>query len=97
MSRLQDMRNLGPVSEEWLCQAGITSVEELSAVGAVAAYRKVVALGVKPSLNLLYAIDGALLDVPWNHLPAGERERLLMEVDALEDWRALLDNGSSAD
>lgn len=92
MGALRELHNLRPASERWLEQVGIHDETQLRALGAVAAYRKVRAAGFKPSLNLLYAIAGALLVAPWHRLPPGERERLLFELDGLEQDPALLDN-----
>jgi len=77
-------RNLGPVSSGWLVDAGIDSLEALRGVGAAAAYVKVKSLGYPVSLNLLWALAGAIEGCPWNRLPDGMRECLLLELDALE-------------
>ena len=39
------------------------------------------ALGLRPSLNLLYALEGALMDLRWNLLPADVKERLKAGVE----------------
>lgn len=62
---LLQLNNLGSVSAGWLAQAGIHVMADLSAIGAVQAYRRVEALGCKPSLNLLYALEGALHNEHW--------------------------------
>jgi hypothetical protein len=49
---------------------GIHTAEDLFAVGVVESYLLVKAAYLLPaSLNLLYALQGALLDLPWNELP----------------------------
>lgn len=78
--RLRDLRNLGPASERMLQEAGIDSPEQLDALGAVEAYRRAVAAGGRPSLNLLWALEGALLDLDWRALPAEHKEQLLTEL-----------------
>lgn len=55
-------RNLGPRSREMLAKAGIVSEAQLRTLGAVAAYVAVKRAGGKPSLNLLWALEGALTD-----------------------------------
>jgi DNA transformation protein len=83
MSGLRELRNLGPRSEEMLAAAGIETPAELDRLGAVEAYRRTVAAGwSQPSLNLLWALEGALLDVDWRELPTGRREELLAELGA---------------
>ncbi len=70
MARTQNrMRNLGPVSMEWLKTIGIETREELETLGAVEAYLRICDVGFKPSLNLLWALQGAVLDVHWAQLP----------------------------
>lgn len=50
------------------------------------AFLQVKQTGLKPSLNLLYAIAGALSNTHWNKLSREERSYLLM---ALEDYQQL--------
>lgn len=76
------MINLGPKSREWLASVGINTLDDVAELGAVEAYKKVkAAFPEKVSLNLLYALQGALLDLPWNELPPGMKEELKREVE----------------
>ena len=56
------LRNIGPKSAAWLRQVGLHQSEDLVAAGAVQAFLKVRRAGFKPSLNLLYSLEGALQD-----------------------------------
>jgi len=38
--------------------------------------------GFKPSLNLLYALEGALLDCHWQDVPEERRHELILAADA---------------
>jgi DNA transformation protein len=78
--RLRDLRNLGPASERMLEAAGIKSPEQLDALGSLEAYRRVAAAGGHPSLNLLWAIEGALLGLDWRELPEDQKQELLEEL-----------------
>ncbi|MEQ1892266.1 MAG: TfoX/Sxy family protein [Planctomycetota bacterium] len=60
---LEKLLNLGPKSVAWLRDVGVTSRAELEHLGSVRAFRKVVEAGHTTSLNLLYALEGALLDL----------------------------------
>lgn len=82
--RLEALRNLGPASAGWLREAGIHTREELARLGPVEAYLRVQETGRRPSLNLLYAIAGALEGCRWDRLPEGTRGALLLELDAHE-------------
>jgi DNA transformation protein len=75
------LRNIGPKSAAWLRQVGLRSVEDLVAAGAVQAFLKVRRAGFKPSLNLLYALEGALLDCHWHDVPEPRRQQLLAELE----------------
>ena len=75
------LRNIGPKSAAWLRQVGLCSAEDLAAVGAVAAFAKVRRAGFKASLNLLYSLEGALLDCHWQEIPAARRQQLAAEYE----------------
>jgi DNA transformation protein len=42
------------------------------------------AAGQRPSLNLLWGLEGALTGVPWREVARLERTRLLLELDDLK-------------
>jgi hypothetical protein len=76
------MRNIGPKSAAWLRQVGLRTLEDLAAVGTVEAFMRVKRAGFKPGLNLLYAIEGALLDCHWQEVPEERRQELILAADA---------------
>ena len=78
------LRNLGPASSQMLVSAGILSEAQLSEMGSVSAYLAVKATGRKPSLNLLWAIEGALTDRDWKEVSRNEKTSLLMQLDDYE-------------
>lgn len=82
-SRLRDLRNLGPASERMLVAAGITTPGELDRLGSLEAYLRAIAAGGHRSLNFLWSLDAALLDVDWRDLPP-ERKSLLRSQVAQE-------------
>ncbi|WP_024868671.1 TfoX/Sxy family protein [Pseudoxanthomonas suwonensis] len=77
------LRNIGPKSAAWLRQVGLRSAEDLAAAGAVQAFLKVRRAGFKPSLNLLYALEGALTGCHWHDVPEDRRQQLLAELEQL--------------
>lgn len=81
------LRNIGPKSAAWLRQVGLRTREDLEAAGAVEAFVKVRRAGFKPSLNLLYSLEGALLECHWQDVPETRRLQL---VAAAESATALL-------
>lgn len=83
--------NLGPKSQEMLAKAGITNVEALRQLGAVVAYVKTKAIWPQASLNLLWALEGALSGRPWQQVAETDRASLLM---ALEDVQREFKSGA---
>lgn len=76
--------NVGPKSAAWLRQVGVRTAEDLQTLGSVAAFMKVKRAGFKPSLNLLYALEGALLGCHWQQVPGERRGELLIAAQAAE-------------
>ncbi|WP_043798126.1 TfoX/Sxy family protein [Arenimonas composti] len=71
------LRNIGPKSAAWLRQTGIRTHEDLVAAGSLAAYVRVKRAGFKPSLNLLYALEGAIMGCHWQEIPEERRNALV--------------------
>lgn len=82
--RLSALPNLGPVSAQWLIDANIHDLATIIRLGPVRTYLEVKHLHPKASLNLLYALAGAVHECKWNQLPADLKSSLLIELDALE-------------
>ncbi len=70
------LRNLGPASARWLNAIGVHTRHDLEKLGAVDAYALLKAHGYKASLNLVYAIEGALTGRDWNRFPAKRKAQL---------------------
>jgi DNA transformation protein and related proteins len=75
------LRNIGPKSAAWLRQVGVRSEQDLIDAGAIGAFLKVRRAGFKPSLNLLYSLEGALLGCHWQELPEPRRAQLLADLE----------------
>ena len=87
--RIRDLRNLGVKSEQILSEIGIYTADELRRQGAVRTYAELKRVGPAPSLNMLWALAGALDPWPegthWRAVARGEsRLSLLLAVDDLE-------------
>jgi TfoX-like protein len=73
---------MGPKSSEWLASVGIHTLDDVVSLGVVETYKLVkAAYPEKVSLNLLYGLQAALLDLPWNELPADLKEELKRQVE----------------
>ena len=76
------MKNMGPKSSEWLDSIGIHTLDDVAALGVVETYKRVkAAYPDKVSLNLLYGLQAALLDLPWNELPTDIKAELKKQVE----------------
>ena len=73
---------LGPKSQAMLERAGIDSPDDLRALGAVKAYLLVKRNEPGVSLNLLWALEGAITERRWQDVARDQRTSLLL---ALED------------
>jgi DNA transformation protein len=80
------LQRLGPKSREWLERAGIEDFGQLREMGAVRAYLAVKRTGARPSLNLLWALEGLLTGQRWQDVAREHRTSLLL---ALEDAIAI--------
>lgn len=81
MSDLTQLKNLGPQSVQWLESAGITSADELRRLGSVLAYKIVKHRHPEVNLLMLYALEGALRDLPYNGLPPDLRAQLKADAE----------------
>lgn len=79
---LENLAGLGPKSAAWLREAGIASRDDLAAAGPVAALLRVRRTGRPASLNLLWAMAGALRGCHWTKVPRDEKQRLLAELES---------------
>ena len=76
------MKNIGPKSSEWLASVGILTLDDVAALGVVETYKRVkAAYPDKVSLNMLYGLQAALLDLPWSELPADIKAELKKQVE----------------
>ena len=76
MTDIQNVKGIGAVSADWLREANIHSREELEAVGAVDAFRRVQALGVHPTKTLLWVLQAGLMDLHWTQLSQEIKQQL---------------------
>ncbi len=76
-SGLAKLTNLGPKSAAMLSDVGIATVDQLKAVGSVHAYLAVRRRYGEASLNLLWALEGALTGRHWQVVAREDRLHLL--------------------
>lgn len=79
---LLQLKNLGMASVNILHAIGINTYADLQRVGAVEAYRRIKARDINVSKVMLYALQGALMNVHWNELAPDLKARLVEEAEA---------------
>lgn len=84
MAALETIRNIGPAFAGSLRSAGITTAEELHAIGADAAYARMLQQGSKPHFISYYVLHMALQGRPWNDCKGAEKDALRAQFDALK-------------
>ncbi len=80
-SELLQLKNLGMATVNILHAIGINSYAELREIGAVEAYRRIKARDINVSKVMLYALQGALMDVHWNDLSPDLKQQLVAEAE----------------
>jgi len=83
-SELLGLKNLGMASVNILRAIGVNNYQDLSEMGAVEAYCRIKARGIHVSKVMLYALQGALLNVHWNDLTHEMKLQLVEEAESLE-------------
>jgi DNA transformation protein len=80
-AHLAEIPTLGPKSQQMLALAGVTTLAQLRKLGSVAAYAHVRQAGANASLNLLWALEGALTGLPWKTVAREHRTSLLLALE----------------
>jgi DNA transformation protein and related proteins len=83
LAAISSIRNLGPATEEHFAKAGITTAEELHALGAHEAYRRWLSAGLPPHFIGYYVLHMALQGRPWNDCKGEEKKSLRLRFDDL--------------
>lgn len=78
---LLGLKNLGMASVNILHAVGVNSYDDLSEMGAVEAYCRIKSRGIQVSKVMLYALQGALMDVHWNDLTPDLKSQLVAEAE----------------
>ena len=79
---IASLKNIGAKSAERIVAVGVTDVETLRDLGpAVTFHRVKTAFPNDISLNLLWALQGALMDIHWHCVPSDLKRQLLQELE----------------
>lgn len=91
MTKLCTLKGLDPKSGKMPQCSGIYTKEDLQELGAINTFIKLKnECGVKPGLNSLYAIVGALENKHQADIAKTEKTRLILELDGYQDLENIL-------
>ena len=82
------IRNLGPASDTGFARAGITTAQQLRALGAEAGYLQYLNYGGFPHFIGFYALVMGLQGRPWNDCRGKEKAELRKTFDRLKKTAA---------
>ncbi len=81
---VSSIRNLGPAFEASCARAGIHNAQELHALGADAAYARLLETGTQPHFIGYYVLVMGLQGRPWNDCKGKEKDALRVRFDAIK-------------
>jgi DNA transformation protein len=82
---LHALPGIGPVTQTWLNDIGVKTLDELRCLGSVETYRRLKFMRPnRVSLNALYALEAVLRGCHWLHLPPLVKAALQEEAKAID-------------
>jgi DNA transformation protein and related proteins len=83
---VRDLNNIGLKTAMWLESIEIKTLKDIETLGVIEVYQRLkLAYPEKVSLNALWALQGAVLDIPWNQLPESMKENLKQRLQKEEE------------
>lgn len=76
LTKLTELPNIGKVVAEKLVQVGITSPEELKALGTEQAFIRLLTVDETTCFSMLQGLEGAIQGIRWHNLPKERKEEL---------------------
>ena len=83
-TKLIELKNIGASTVNILNSIGVRTQRDLQTIGSVQAYRRIRQRGVHVSRALLYAMEGALLDIPWQSLDSALKVQLVQMAERID-------------
>ncbi len=81
-SELSELTNFGPTSEQWLNAIGVYTKSDLVRLGSIHAYWLMKERGFNLTMNMVYAMEGAILSMKWDELPENLKAELQTAINA---------------
>ena len=89
---VSSIRNLGPAADRLYARAGMPDADSLRALGADAAYLKLLQSGARPHFIGYYALVMGLAGRPWNECRGAEKAALRQRFERLKAEAAAAGN-----
>ncbi len=83
-SEISELKNLGKACETWLNDVGVFTQQQLRELGPVQAWVLVRASGRPATMNFVYAVQAALMDIHWTNLPQDIKDELKNRCETLK-------------
>lgn len=77
---VENLKNIGYKTAEWLRDIDIHTLDDLEQAGIPAVYEQLKEKGHPVTVNLAYALQGAILNIHWAGVPSELREELRLMV-----------------
>lgn len=74
--KLAQMHNIGKVVAEKLCEVGISTPEELCAIGSEQAFIRLQTIDETACFSMLQGLEGAVQGIRWHNLPKERKAEL---------------------
>ncbi len=83
-SKISNLRNLGPVSEELLNSIEIYTIEDIKETTPVVIFHLLKSMGHNVTLNFVYAMQGAIMDLHYLEIPEEMKFELKQEIERID-------------
>ena len=77
-----NLTNFGSISQQWLNAIGVYTKSDLVRLGSIHAYWLMKEHGFNVTMNIIYAMEGAILNMRWDELPEKLKAELRVAIDA---------------
>lgn len=78
--KIEKIKNLGPVSTQWLNSIDVYTIRDIKKLGPIVIYNMLKANGYNVNILMVYALQGAIMDCHWNEIPKKLKEDFKKEI-----------------
>lgn len=77
MNALTELPNIGKILAQKLIEVDINTPDELISAGSENAFARIRTVDPEACIDMLYALEGAVLGIGWHSLPQDRKEELI--------------------